>query len=69
MPTLLRLADVPVPDGVGGGDDFAGELARHRELLVAELADREEGFVADGSLVPGRPVQSEAAWVREFAQL
>ena len=54
---------------VAGADDFAGELARHRELLVAELADREEGYVADGSLVPGRPVQSEAAWVREFAQL
>lgn len=54
---------------LAGVDDVAGELARHRELLVAELTDREEGFVEDGALVAGRPVQSEAAWVREFARL
>ncbi|MGP5125547.1 arylsulfatase [Brachybacterium tyrofermentans] len=47
----------------------ADELARHREILVRELSGREEGFVADGELVAGRPVQSEATWVREFARL
>ncbi|WP_245822509.1 arylsulfatase [Brachybacterium avium] len=48
--------------------EHAEELAGLRELLAGELAGREEGFVADGALVPGRPVQSEAAWVREFAR-
>lgn len=47
----------------------ADELARHRELLVRELTGREEGFVADGLLVAGRPLQSEASWVRELAGL
>ncbi|WP_245851147.1 arylsulfatase [Brachybacterium vulturis] len=49
--------------------EHAEELARHRALLVEALTGREEGFVADGALVSGRPVQSEAAWVREFARL
>lgn len=43
------------------------ELARHRELLIGHLEDREEGFVHDGALVPGRPLRSEAEWVRQFA--
>jgi arylsulfatase A-like enzyme len=52
------------------GDPAHGEeLARHRALLVAELEGREEGFVADGELVAGRPLQSEASWVREHARL
>ena len=47
----------------------ADVLARHRALLVTTLDGREEGFVRDGALVAGQPVQSEAAWVREFARL
>ena len=128
MPTLLGLADVPVPEGVDGIDlrtgtrehlhgehvigslgrhsmqwirsarhkyvwfsgdgheqlfdleedpqelhDLAGEepaeLARHRALLIEELTGREEGFVADGRLVPGRPLRTEASWVAEHAML
>lgn len=44
-------------------------LARHRELLARELAGREEGFVEDGRLVPGRPLRSEASWVSAHALL
>ena len=47
--------------------DHAGELERHRALLVEHLRDREEGFVDGESLVPGRRIQSEASWVREHA--
>lgn len=54
---------------LAGDDAHAEELARHRALLVAELHGREEGFVRDGALVPGRPLQSEASWVREHAAL
>lgn len=50
-------------------DEDPAELARHREILVAELAGREEGFVADGELVPGRPLRTEASWVTEHAML
>jgi arylsulfatase len=32
------------------------QAARLRALLIAGLADRPEGFVQDGTLVPGRPV-------------
>lgn len=46
--------------------EYAGTLEDHRRLLIAELSGREEGFVDAGALVPGRPVQSEAAWVRAF---
>ena len=53
--------------------DLAGEepaeLARHRALLIEELTGREEGFVADGRLVPGRPLRTEASWVAEHAML
>lgn len=45
--------------------EHAAELERHRALLVKELTGREEGYVADGRLVPGRTPQSEASWVRE----
>ncbi|MDQ3813160.1 MAG: arylsulfatase [Armatimonadota bacterium] len=38
--------------------------ARWRQVLIAELSGREEGFVADGRLVTGRPVQSCLAHVR-----
>lgn len=48
--------------------DHAGELERHRALLVEHLRDREEGFVDGESLVPGRRIQSEASWVREHAR-
>lgn len=49
--------------------EHAEELFRHRRILVEALREREEGFVQDGALVAGRAVQSEAAWVREFARL
>ena len=53
--------------------DLAGEepaeLARHRALLIEELTGREEGFVADGELVTGRPLRTEASWVAEHAML
>jgi arylsulfatase len=53
--------------------DLAGEepaeLARHRALLIEELAGREEGFVADGELVAGRPLRTEASWVAAHAML
>lgn len=51
---------------LAGDPSAAAELARHRALLVAELEGREECLVADGELVPGRPLQSEASWVREI---
>lgn len=49
--------------------EHAEELARHRALLVAALAEREEGFVRDGALVPGRPLRTEASWIQEHARL
>lgn len=53
--------------------DLAGEepaeLARHRALLIEELAGREEGFVVGGELVAGRPLRTEAPWVAEHAML
>ena len=54
---------------LAGSAAHADELRRHRELLIGELEQREEGFVQDHALVAGRPVQSEAAWVREHALL
>lgn len=35
---------------------YADRVAELRAALVAELAGREEGFVCDGRLVPGRPL-------------
>lgn len=40
-------------------------LARWRALLVKELAGRPEGFVADGALVPGRPVDPVLPFLRD----
>jgi arylsulfatase len=37
----------------------ADEVQRWRQKLVQDLSDREEGFVADGELVTGRPVVTE----------
>ncbi|WP_151904761.1 arylsulfatase [Brachybacterium ginsengisoli] len=54
---------------LAGLPEHEEELARHRALLVAALEGREEGFVSDGELVAGRPVQTEASWVREFTRL
>lgn len=137
MPTVLDIADVPVPEGVDGtsvrvaiaqrsdrealrehlqGEHVIGQLGLHsmqwirtgrwtyiwfsgdgheqlfdrdtdpleehdlaadpaheevlrelRGVLTEHLGDREEGFVRDGVLVPGRPVRSEASWVAEYA--
>ena len=38
-----------------------------RQRLIAELRDREEGFVQDGRLIPGRPVDAVLAHLREQA--
>ena len=43
-------------------------LAAWRAQLVAELANREEGFVQAGQLVPGRPVQPCLAHLRGESQ-
>jgi arylsulfatase len=61
---LTDLAAAPSAD-----PSAAQELARHRDLLVDALAGREEGFVRDGRLVPGRTPQTEAGRVRAFARL
>ncbi|RCK70462.1 arylsulfatase [Desertihabitans brevis] len=45
----------------------AAEVADWRARLVGYLEGREEGFVADGELVTGRPVRTEASWVSELA--
>ncbi|MGO1284992.1 MAG: arylsulfatase [Brachybacterium sp.] len=62
-------ADPREEQDLAGDPGFGEELVRHRELLIAELAGREEGFVDGGALVAGRPLQSEASWLREFARL
>ncbi|HEX7352259.1 arylsulfatase [Brachybacterium sp.] len=62
-------ADPHEEHDLSGTPEVADELARHRALLVEALTGREEGFVRDGALVPGREVRSEASWVREFARL
>ncbi|QNN83474.1 arylsulfatase [Brachybacterium sp. Z12] len=62
-------ADPREEQDLAGDPGFGEELVRHRELLIAELAVREEGFVDGGALVAGRPLQSEASWLREFARL
>ena len=40
-------------------------LARWRGRLIAVLTDREEGFVVEGALVPGRPVRPTLTHARE----
>ncbi|MFC0674877.1 arylsulfatase [Brachybacterium hainanense] len=52
-----------------GSGPLAEELARHRALLVEHLRGREEGFVQEDRLVPGRPLRSEASWVSAHALL
>lgn len=52
--------------------DLLGDTARSdevelwRQRLIGYLRDREEGFVEDGRLVAGRPVVSEARWIRDL---
>ena len=41
---------------LSGLPQYREELAAWRARLVKELEGREEGFVEDGALVPGRPV-------------
>lgn len=48
--------------------DRAAEVEQWRQRLVGYLTDREEGFVADGALVSGRPVQSERSDVAALAE-
>lgn len=64
-----RLADPLEEHDLAADPARAETLARHRQLLIGHLAGREEGFVQDGALVAGRPLQSEASWVREHALL
>jgi arylsulfatase A-like enzyme len=47
----------------------AAELGRWRQALVAALQGREEGFVQNGQLVPGRPVQPCLRHLRQQAGL
>ncbi|MFW6599560.1 arylsulfatase [Propionibacteriaceae bacterium Y2011] len=44
--------------------DRADEVDRWRRRLITFLTGRDEGFVADGALVTGRPVQTESNAVR-----
>ncbi|GAA1487832.1 arylsulfatase [Brachybacterium sacelli] len=62
-------ADPQESHDLAGDPALGEELARHRALLVASLRGREEGFVDGEELVPGRPLVSEAGWVREHAML
>ena len=43
----------------------AKDVDMWRSRLVEALTGREEGFVADGELVPGRPVRTESSRVQE----
>ena len=57
--TVLRAHGL-VPEGAGPEwlQSAKGErpVARLRAALIDALRDRPEGFVADGTLVPGRPI-------------
>jgi hypothetical protein len=48
--------------------EHAAALATQRARLIEALADAEEGFVAEGALVVGRPVQPVLRWLREAAR-
>jgi arylsulfatase len=41
---------------LAGREDQRPTLIAWRNRLIEELRDREEGFVEDGRLIPGRPV-------------
>ena len=61
-------------DGKVKGTKIAGTSRADRQASYdladfPELTGREEGFVADGRLVPGRPLRTEASWVAEHAML
>lgn len=43
---------------LAGDPNYGAELARHRQFLIECLEGREEGFVEDGHLVPGREVHT-----------
>jgi arylsulfatase len=43
----------------------ADEIERWRQVLIGYLRDREEGYVQNGRLVPGRPALNELSRVRE----
>jgi len=49
---------------LAGEPAWAARLAHWRGRLIAELADREEGFVDHGRLVPGRPVHPTLSHLR-----
>ena len=56
---LFDLAADPAQKHDFAGDpNRADDLHACRELLIKELTGREEGFVADGALVVGRPVST-----------
>jgi arylsulfatase A-like enzyme len=50
---------------LAGGTAAADRVARWRSRLAGTLADRPEGFVRDGALVPGRPVDEVLPFLRE----
>ncbi len=48
---------------LAGDPAYADRLAQWRARLVDHLRDREEGYVADDTLVPGREPRTEASWI------
>jgi arylsulfatase A-like enzyme len=54
---------------LAGEPGQAANLAHWRQCLIGELANREEGFVRQGHLVPGQPVSSCLAFLRHQAGL
>ncbi|MCB8808900.1 hypothetical protein LJD48_28555, partial [Escherichia coli] len=48
--------------------DRAEEVGQWRDRLIEALEGREEGFVADGGLLAGRPVHPTAARIRGLAR-
>lgn len=67
---LLDLAADPLEEHDLAGDPARAHLlAEHRALLIARLDGREEGFVRDGALEPGRPLRAESSCAAAHAML
>lgn len=64
-----RRADPYEEHDLAGDPDHAEILAAHRRLLIEHLDGRDEGFVAAGQLVAGRPLRSESDRVAAHALL
>lgn len=63
---LFDLANDPTEShDLAGAPASFPVVASWRERLVCELTGREEGYVADGHLVTGRPVDACLSWLRD----